>query len=956
MDVAASCLFLIGKVEENPRKIEQVTKTIFHHKNVIPNELVSELKKKHNAIIELEQRVLIANGNQDLAHLAYLLATETLHSTVLCLQMHPSVVACLCLNLAAKWGVYTIRKSSEGKHWIKYIDKTDTVTEEFLESATMRLIEQLEQKKDLYMKTFQDSNAASVLSGDHPRSNFTEQRNKSRHLNVAHRNHSSTLSAPGHVLSRGQKPSTSTVHRTMPAPGVRPSTLKESGATVLVEHGSSTSGGSRPSSSRDRKSFPYEASRSSEPGTSISGPLRQSSSKDHKSFPSEVSRSSESGPSILTESGLSTSGVSRPPSLRDRKSFPSETSSSSESVPSTSVEPRPSSRDSRSNLERGPSASAEVMREIRSEEQRSSESYLSASVGTRPPFSKDVRSLQTETSRSSSGSSKNMSSTSGSHRSSVSRPATELYRPPSEIPRESSGVNKISTKCEPWNPTPEIISNPPTDAGRSAPVSSSHLSRKRPPPPPSVANPIKKAKPDRSNTLSVQDYFERKAQSTKRDSNIIDLLKPENVNLPDRQSEKSEKDKLFDDLRIPHTSVRVDKNGDKKFENEDTNVPGAYRNAKARNQQISETNVPTVSKIAKDLYEQGNLGNSMPKSPVISTHKFLSDQITNGDKTALHSSSCDDTVARISPRKRQPSTNSQKTPPGKIECRRSSRHKTPPETPSPKEKMHMASDMNPFVKLEKCKTDKDSADNAVKPIGLDDDVAEDNSRLFSQELEKAMIDHEARPKVQEIEKKINHDIVTVSPEVKSKKKDRHDRHKSSKKEKHRHKHRNSDSHKESNHVSNESFQIQDVRTPKDGALKFLIKRKKTCSDSNNSQSSSDGVNGNTGDGTHSTSNGARPIKVKIKMGSRDFSTVVENNVEQNDINTASDNSRASNQYFTAPVTSGSSQQPSYQNGLQYIPTPAAYHPATQHSYGRYGQPPPLPQAPVPMQPPPPRKH
>ena len=59
---------------------------------------------------------------------------NSLHLTTFCLQYKPTVVACVCIHLACMWSNWEIPKSSEGKDWFYYVDKS--VTKELLEGES----------------------------------------------------------------------------------------------------------------------------------------------------------------------------------------------------------------------------------------------------------------------------------------------------------------------------------------------------------------------------------------------------------------------------------------------------------------------------------------------------------------------------------------------------------------------------------------------------------------------------------------------------------------------------------------------------------------------------------------------------------------------------------------------------------------------------------------------------
>ncbi|XP_062570389.1 cyclin-T1-like [Saccostrea cucullata] len=60
--------------------------------------------------------------------------SESLHLTTLCLQYKPTVVSCVCVELACKWSNWEIPTSNQGRPWYYYVDQS--VTPELLTELT----------------------------------------------------------------------------------------------------------------------------------------------------------------------------------------------------------------------------------------------------------------------------------------------------------------------------------------------------------------------------------------------------------------------------------------------------------------------------------------------------------------------------------------------------------------------------------------------------------------------------------------------------------------------------------------------------------------------------------------------------------------------------------------------------------------------------------------------------
>lgn len=73
-----------------------------------------EYTHSHTHII-VDSYVLAAS--KDLAQTSYFMATNSLHLTTMCLQVKPTMVACVCIHLACKWSRWTVRSGSLDLIW-----------------------------------------------------------------------------------------------------------------------------------------------------------------------------------------------------------------------------------------------------------------------------------------------------------------------------------------------------------------------------------------------------------------------------------------------------------------------------------------------------------------------------------------------------------------------------------------------------------------------------------------------------------------------------------------------------------------------------------------------------------------------------------------------------------------------------------------------------------------------
>lgn len=168
-DIAAAALFLASKVEESPRKVEQVLKVKedwtrkgsqkpeppldpasdeYHWKlnQLIDHELLMlqtfgfevTVDHPHKHVIKATQ---FMRAPRELASTAYFMATNSLNLTTFCLEMRPEVAAATCIYMSIRWSKFKMDRSSEGREWWSYLDPT--LTEEELHLNSKRYIDVL---------------------------------------------------------------------------------------------------------------------------------------------------------------------------------------------------------------------------------------------------------------------------------------------------------------------------------------------------------------------------------------------------------------------------------------------------------------------------------------------------------------------------------------------------------------------------------------------------------------------------------------------------------------------------------------------------------------------------------------------------------------------------------------------------------------------------------------------
>lgn len=224
--LSAACLFLAAKVEDQPRKLENVARVLLNYntkqRHHDPNHSVThsaqEVKDMAEEIAFDEEILLQVLGLQttvdhphsqivttcamlkaskEISHSSYVFASTSLVVTTMCLQIPSAIIACVCINIARRWGGFEIPKSSEGKAWFNYVDPTMTL--EKLEGLSNQLASAI----DKYPKNLLKRKGVAV-KGSIPGSSSTTS-TPSKHL----------LHKPHHSSSHLQKPSNHPANHSM---------------------------------------------------------------------------------------------------------------------------------------------------------------------------------------------------------------------------------------------------------------------------------------------------------------------------------------------------------------------------------------------------------------------------------------------------------------------------------------------------------------------------------------------------------------------------------------------------------------------------------------------------------------------------------------------------------------------------------------------------------------------
>lgn len=149
--IAVSALFLAAKVEDQPRKLEQVIKAahvclckdgtklditskqyltqvedLLFNENIMLQTLGFELRIDHPHPYVL-QCCTAVNVGKEIAQNAYLLSTYCWHLTMMCLQYSPKIIACTCIYITCKCSNFEISRLNDGRNWFQYLDNDITL-------------------------------------------------------------------------------------------------------------------------------------------------------------------------------------------------------------------------------------------------------------------------------------------------------------------------------------------------------------------------------------------------------------------------------------------------------------------------------------------------------------------------------------------------------------------------------------------------------------------------------------------------------------------------------------------------------------------------------------------------------------------------------------------------------------------------------------------------------------
>ncbi|KAE9418846.1 hypothetical protein Angca_009250, partial [Angiostrongylus cantonensis] len=124
-DIAAACLFLAGKSEECPRKLDHIVrvwwaKKFDRHPTIPSNNHYIEAAQ---LIVQYENVILQTIDNKKLTECAYFFATDVLCVTNWAIRYNANSIACVCVHLVCVYAGYETPSPTPGeKAWFEKID------------------------------------------------------------------------------------------------------------------------------------------------------------------------------------------------------------------------------------------------------------------------------------------------------------------------------------------------------------------------------------------------------------------------------------------------------------------------------------------------------------------------------------------------------------------------------------------------------------------------------------------------------------------------------------------------------------------------------------------------------------------------------------------------------------------------------------------------------------------
>jgi len=179
-DISSACVFFASKVEEQPKKLDELLKVCYYalYKKKLENRTTEyfkeseKLKRNENLLLQtldFEYKIehphphiinitSFLNADRQFSHMAYFMASNSLYLTPFCVLYKPVVVAAMCIYLSIKWSRLELPYSTDGRPFWKYMD--ETIEEETLKELTVKFVAILQKypKKLAHMKSFMSMN------------------------------------------------------------------------------------------------------------------------------------------------------------------------------------------------------------------------------------------------------------------------------------------------------------------------------------------------------------------------------------------------------------------------------------------------------------------------------------------------------------------------------------------------------------------------------------------------------------------------------------------------------------------------------------------------------------------------------------------------------------------------------------------------------------------------------
>ncbi|CAG0882045.1 unnamed protein product [Cyprideis torosa] len=289
----------------------------------------------HTNIVSLSG--MIQAASKTLAHSSYLMATQSLHMSTLCLQYRPTLIACVCVAISAKWAGWEIPLSHEGKEWFYYIDKDVTLAD--IEAVSLEFLAILKKypsklQKKVHTQMVAEDNADGVGSrrSSHPpstpgSSTSTPYAVTSTSSSGTHHHHGSSGSSAGWPDRKHHSSSSSSGQPAFPP---KPGHPRPPGSSSSKPHHVSPSPSQKPSLPPGTE--PGKPSSSSSRGAHPHAPHHKPHHPSHR-----VSSQHKDPSSRPPKAPSSSSGGSRPPP--HPSGTPHKPPSSSHKPPSSSHKP-----------------------------------------------------------------------------------------------------------------------------------------------------------------------------------------------------------------------------------------------------------------------------------------------------------------------------------------------------------------------------------------------------------------------------------------------------------------------------------------------------------------------------------------------------------------------------------------------------------------------------------------